>query len=219
MHPSVALMLRNPRQRQAIERALASRGVHGDNRDRPYQRCRGRPPEGHGRRRDAQPPDGLLQFYGDDVGGPGTSDVGGPGNIGGGAGARADGEGAQRRRHVGGHSGGSGADHRGQGGIIETRPPPAITQPTVAPAARHPAAGPDPGHDRADDVRHRDDGSDGRALRQAAGVGSEALSDRHGADLLPDARAHAAADRRRSPPPPPPPPPDGGRGEMAGSAG
>ena len=30
MHPSVALMLRNPRQRQAIENALAARGRGGD---------------------------------------------------------------------------------------------------------------------------------------------------------------------------------------------
>jgi hypothetical protein len=133
MHPSVQFMLRNPRQRQAIERALASRGVHGDNRivhvsDAEVARLKAM--GGVGTR---NPRTGLLQFYGDDVGGPGTSDVGGPGNIGGGGGARADARARNGGDNVGGHSGGSGAEHRGQGGIIETQPPPVITQPTVAP--------------------------------------------------------------------------------------
>ena len=133
MHPSIALMLRNPRRRQAIEHALASRGIHGDSliahldpREAAMLKLMG----GVGTR---NPRTGLLQFYGDDVGGPGTSDVGGPGNIGGGAGARGDARARNGGDNVGGHSGGSGAEHRGQGGIIETQPRPAITQPKVAP--------------------------------------------------------------------------------------
>ena len=94
----------------------------------------------------------------------------------------------------GGHVGGSDSEHRGQGGSIETQQPrPVIAAAARAAAAYRPAAGADPRLDRADDVHHGDDGSDGRTLRQAAGLGPEALSDRHGADLLSDARAHDAA--------------------------
>jgi len=93
-----------------VERALAARGVHGDTmiaHISPAEALLLRQAGGVGTR---NPRTGLLQFYGDDVGGPGTSDVGGPGNIGGGAGARAD---AAARNGSGGGGYGNATGDRG----------------------------------------------------------------------------------------------------------
>ena|SRR5581483_5502838 len=79
MHPSVSLMLNNPRMRSAIERALAARGTHGDTmiaHISPAEALRLRAMGGVGTR---NPRTGLPQFYGDDVGGPSTSDAPGGG--------------------------------------------------------------------------------------------------------------------------------------------
>src|SRR5215472_1252973 len=90
MHPAIQLMLKNPRSRQAIERALAARGIRGDTMLAHISPAEAAQLHAEGGAGTINPRTGLRQFYGSDVGGPETSDVGGPGNIGGGVGAAAD---------------------------------------------------------------------------------------------------------------------------------
>jgi hypothetical protein len=139
---NIQALLSHPTVRAHIERALAARGMHGDTilaHINPHEAAQLHAMGGVGT---SNPKTGLPQFYGDDVGGPGTSDVGGPGNIGGGAGARADAA-ARAGSDNGGHTGGSGADHNGQGGFITApgsvpvvqQPVPQSPAPVTLPAA------------------------------------------------------------------------------------
>ena len=113
MHPSIALMLRSRPQRQAIEHALAARGVHGDTmiaHISPAEALMLRQAGGVGTR---NPRTGLPQFYvggapgglaagGDTETGRQAADrsAGGPGGYGNATGDRGSGLGAG-----GGHSG------------------------------------------------------------------------------------------------------------------
>ncbi len=111
MHQAVALMLRNPRQRMAIERALAARGRNGDTlliHANPQEAAMLKAAGGSGTR---NPRTGLPEFW---AGGPGSDGNGGTigGTDRGGLGANPGGTGA-------GGIGASGRDgSRGEGGLI-----------------------------------------------------------------------------------------------------
>jgi len=139
MHPSVQLMLRNPRQRQAIEQALAARGRGGDRMIahlNPAEALMLRRMGGSGT---INPRTGLREFTTDprgDIGG-GNNHDNQPGNDAGMGGDVGNGSGSNR----GGHVGGSDSEHRGQGGIIETNQPrPVIQQPPAPPPIVQPPA-------------------------------------------------------------------------------
>ncbi len=111
MHPSVSLILRNPHQRAAIERALATRGRYGDTmlaHISPAEALMLKRAGGAGTR---NPRTGLPEFW---AGGPGSDGNGGTigGTDRGGLGANPGGTGAGGIR-------GSGRDgSRGEGGLI-----------------------------------------------------------------------------------------------------
>src|SRR5579885_2805524 len=110
MHPSVSLILRNPHQRAAIERALSTRGRYGDTllaHISPAEALMLKRAGGAGTR---NPKTGLPEFW---AGGPGSDGSGGTigGTDRGGLGANPGG--------TGGAASASGRDgSRGEGGLI-----------------------------------------------------------------------------------------------------
>jgi hypothetical protein len=131
MHPSVQLMLRNPRQRQAIERALAARGTHGDTllaHLSPAEALMLRRAGGAGT---INPRTGLPQFY--VGGGPGGLAAGGDTETGRQAADRNSGGGFGNA--ASGHDSGLGAGggHSGNN-FTSQNPRPAAPTPAPAPA-------------------------------------------------------------------------------------
>ncbi len=124
MHPMIAQILRDPRSRAAIERALASRGSHGDSllaHINPQEAARLKAMGGVGSR---NPKTGLLQFYPGDGGAGGMglggsggetgSDPGGLGNGGGNGGGHDSG--GYTGTHASGPGFGSGPTNSPSGG-------------------------------------------------------------------------------------------------------
>ena len=145
MHPSVALMLRNPMLRQAIERALASRGRGGDTMIahlNPAEALMLRRLGGSGT---INPRTGLREFTADprgDIGGGNNHDNqpgsdhgmgGGVGNgNGGGGGYGHAGDGHGGGGDGGGSGAGAGGGHSGGGHTVDNpNQPTIIQQPTV----------------------------------------------------------------------------------------
>jgi hypothetical protein len=130
MHPSVALMLRNPRTRFAIERALAGRGQRGDTmlaHINPAEAATLRAMGGAGTR---NPRTGLPQFY-LGTGGDTRADPGAPG--GGSSNPNAGGGGFAGGRGVGGSGRGGQGNYR-QDVASGVTPPPAAAPSAVPPS-------------------------------------------------------------------------------------
>ncbi len=142
MHPSVALMLRNPMLRQAIEHALASRGRGGDTmiaHINPAEALMLRRLGGAGT---INPRTGLREFTADprgDIGGDNNHDNQ-PGNdagMGGDVGnSRGGGGGYGHAGDTNGSGGGAGGGHSGGGHTVDNPPQPDFPQqprPGIAP--------------------------------------------------------------------------------------
>lgn len=100
MHPSISLMLRDPRTRRAIERELASRGQHGDTMIAHINPAEAVALKRMGGAGTINPKTGLRQFW-EDGGGAGNSaghaDPGHPGGSGGNGGGNGGGYNGQGR--------------------------------------------------------------------------------------------------------------------------